>query len=81
MEDSLMAACTPMIDESQRVAVKRWKGDYTLFLLQIVIYMVVEKGMEKKGEQKQALIELWWEHWNYCGWQKDMSRDEAMLNC
>ena len=47
---------------------------------QIVTYMVREKGMEYKGEQWWALVELWCKQWNCCGWRKGTSPDEATLN-
>jgi len=43
-------------------------------------YVVVEKGINIKGEQKQALVEPWCEHWSCSGWEKGTSRDETMLN-
>jgi len=47
---------------------------------QIVIYMAVEKGMEYKGEQRCGLVEPWCKHCNCCGWWKNTSPDEVMLN-
>ena len=47
---------------------------------QIITYVVKEKGMEYKGEQKWALVEPWFKHWSCCGWWKGTSPDEATLN-
>ena len=35
---------------------------------QIITYAVKEKGMEYKGEQREALVEPWCKHWSCCGW-------------
>jgi len=47
---------------------------------QIITYVVREKEMEYKGEQRWALVEPWYKHWSCCGWQKGTCSDEVMLN-
>ena len=47
---------------------------------QIITYPVREKGMEHKGEHRQALVEPRCKHWNCCSWQKGTSWDEATFN-
>ena len=43
--------------------------------MQIVTYAV-----EKNREQRRIKVSFaWCEDWSYCGWQKGMSQDEAML--
>ena len=47
---------------------------------QIIIYVVREKGMEYKWEQRQVSVEPWRKHWSCCGWRIGTSQDEATLN-
>ena len=47
---------------------------------QIVTFLLKEKGMENKGEQRLFLEKPWCEHWSYWGWRKGTSRDEVTFN-